>query len=126
MLSHKSKQPAPTQWTITPPDPGTLPAIRKYQQAHPRETASALHNLDRLRQKLNEPIGDKQEIPKYGFLRPEGHGLYRIGQTGIPHPHETRLYITLDHSSRTIHLHGIGDKNTQKRDLAAIKKALKP
>ena len=52
------------------------------------------------------------------FSASEGMDVYRIGQTGIPHAHEPRLYIYAEIKGEEIQLLTIGDKKTQPQDIA--------
>ncbi|MDT8389835.1 MAG: hypothetical protein RRC34_04925 [Lentisphaeria bacterium] len=102
------------KWTISY-DRASKASFAKYNQKHPRETASVFSNLARVIDYLQS--GRPIEPPPFGFLRSEGKGLYRIGQTGVKSAKETRLYIFFAVIEKVIHVLGIGDKGSQKRDI---------
>ena len=58
---------------------------------------------------------------QFNYLRSEGGGVFRIGQTGVPHAHETRLYIYVVEADKTIYLLNMGDKGSQQEDLKNAK-----
>lgn len=117
-MSHQTNHDSGADWRPVI-SPAASAAVAKYHKQHPRETESVLNNLKRLIARLN--TGATPETVKFGFLRSEGGGLIRIGQTGIKNPCETRLYIVT--RSRIVHVLGIGDKKSQQRDIRAAKSA---
>ncbi len=54
-------------------------------------------------------------------FRNEFGPVWRIGQTGVPHARETRLYVYAALIGRTFYPLTIGDKSTQKDDLAHLR-----
>ena len=67
--------------------------------------------------------GVKPEHIQAGFIHREPHGVVAIDQKGAKgRPRQTRLYIYADEPRQTIHLITIGDKNSQKRDIADCRK----
>lgn len=52
-----------------------------------------------------------------GFLRSEGQGVYRIGQTGVKHARETRLYVHIDEAARVVRVLTMGGKDSQSDDI---------
>ena len=87
----------------------------KWSKNHSRELISCLANLGRVQQLLRAH-GDVTKF-QIGFFRSERHNVWRIGQTGVPHAHETRLYIYLYVSGKTIFPLLVGDKNSQQADI---------
>jgi len=98
-------------------------SFRKFNRNHPLEYSSCFANLDKVLVLLNtgHSIGSFQ----LGFLRPEGGGVSRIGQTGVPAAKESRLYVYFTQRGRTVYILGIGTKETQQTDIAAAKKLIK-
>ena len=93
--------------------------MKRYRKRHPSEVASCLVNLGLVLDRLN--FGIPFQSVEYGFLRSEGEGIYRIGQTGIPHAKETRLYIYVHIVGSKIYTLTIGDKDTQQDDINRCK-----
>ena len=89
--------------------------FRQYAKKHFNEFASCFKNLDRLRAALEDGMTLQQ--CSFGFFGSEGKDVYRIGQSGIPNAHETRLYIYVEIAGTEIYLLTIGDKNTQSLDI---------
>ena len=54
--------------------------MKRYRKRHPSEVASCFVNLGLVLDRLN--FGIPFQSVEYGFLRSEGEGIYRIGQTG--------------------------------------------
>ena len=94
-------------------------AFKKYARKHRAEYASCFENLDRVVEILAK--GHAWGSFQVGFLRSEGDGIYRIGQTGVPHARETRLYIYAVVEQQRILLLTIGDKDSQQDDLRQAK-----
>lgn len=88
--------------------------FKSYSKKHGRETASCIRNLREVLEALMSgiPFG----MVKFGFLRTEGKGVYRVGQTCVIHAKETRLYFCI--GSKTIYPLTIGGKETQQDDIA--------
>ena len=96
--------------------------FKSYRKKHERETTSCIRNLRELQEALRNgvPFG----MAKFGFLRTEGKGVYRVGQTCVIHAKETRLYFCP--KGETIYPLTIGGKETQQDDIAeSHKKAAK-
>jgi len=63
---------------------------------------------------------------KFGTLRPESGGVYRVGQSGIPSPKETRIYLYFDEDSKIIHVVGMGIlRRAKSKDINEAKKLVK-
>jgi putative component of toxin-antitoxin plasmid stabilization module len=94
--------------------------FKKFEKKHEREFDSVFANLVRLCGILD--LGHAIGSFNVGFLRSEGDGVYRIGQTGVQGAKETRLYIYPKERSREIYVLGIGTKETQDTDIREAKK----
>ena len=94
--------------------------FEKFNKHHPREFDSLFANLDKIFLLLRD--GNKVGAFHVNFFRSEGDGLYRIGQTGVSHALESRLYIYPDPETRILHVLGIGGKAQQQDDIATAKK----
>ena len=92
--------------------------LRKYEKAFPREFDSCFRNLDRVLPLLESPGLGAFAL---SFFRNEFGSVWRIGQTGVPHARETRLYLYVAVFGRVAYPLAIGDKNTQKADLARLR-----
>ena len=90
--------------------------FKQYQKRYPRELASCLRNLADL-VLLLRAAGSPLSVGA-GFFRSEGRNVWRIGQTGVPAAHETRLYVYIHVSSHGLYVLTVGDKNTQRGDIA--------
>jgi len=91
--------------------------FRRYQKKHPTETVAILDNLDTYVRTLNADV--KPPLIKAGFIHREPQGVIAIDQKGIKgRPRQIRLYIYAVEVDQVLYLITIGDKNTQKRDLA--------
>lgn len=102
-------------WTIEYNEAGKKD-FRKYEQKHRCEFAACFRNLERLRTQFL----DKGKVfggIDVGYLHNEKHGMYAIGQTGVAHAKETRLYIYPDSIRKVIHVLLIGDKDSQANDI---------
>lgn len=97
--------------------------FKKYAKKHPDEYASCFENLDRVIQYLRR--GYKWKSFQFGYLRPEGECLYRIGETGVSHAKGTRLYIYVPDTGSMIYLISIGDKDTQENDIKEAKSIIR-
>ena len=91
--------------------------IKHYAKKHRREYVSCLANLADVITVLNSGAA-VMAIP-YGFFRSEHEDVYRIGQTNVKHPHETRLYVYACVIRTTIYVLTVGDKSTQQSDINA-------
>jgi hypothetical protein len=91
--------------------------IKHYAKKHRREYVSFLANLADVITVLNS--GAAVTAIPYGFFRSEHEDVYRIGQTNVKHPHETRLYVYACVIRTTIYVLTVGDKSTQQSDINA-------
>lgn len=89
--------------------------FKDFKKKHPREFASCFVNLGELVDLLSRFGGVKGF--QVGFFRSEGKNVYRIGQTGVKHALETRLYVHIDEASRCVRVLTIGDKSAQSDDI---------
>jgi len=96
--------------------------FEKFNKSHPREYQSLFANLDKILTLLKQ--GRKVGGFYVGFFRSEGDGLFRIGQTGVSHALESRLYIYPDSETRILYILGIGEKSGQQDDINAAKKQI--
>ena len=92
--------------------------FKKYAKKHSREVDSCFKNLNTLCDQLNLGLTLQQAEAGIGFFSSEGGDLYRIGQSGVPHAKETRLYIFALVSGGNIYVLTIGGKETQQDDIA--------
>ena len=91
--------------------------MKHYAKKHRREYVSCLANLADVIAALNN--GAAVTAIPFGFFRLEHEDVYRIGQTNVKHPHETRLYVYACVIRTTIYVLTIGDKATQQLDINA-------
>jgi len=103
-----------SNWCIVDDD-AERSRFKEYNRKHPREYAACFTNLAQLVQLLQQ-FGNIKGF-QVGFLRSEGQDIYRIGQTGVKHAHETRLYVHIGEKAQVVNLLTIGDKNTQSDDI---------
>lgn len=97
--------------------------FREFGKKHPRELAACFSNLDFVISLLNQ-FGSADAF-QVGFFRSEGGGVYRIGQTGVKHAAETRLYVYVYAVGRTVYVLTIGDKKQQAGDIRRCKGTIK-
>jgi hypothetical protein len=91
--------------------------FKYYEKKHQRELIAALDNLDTFVRALNSGIRPRDA--KFGFIHPEPLGVLAIDQKGGGRNlAETRLYTYPDEKREALHLIIIGDKNSQKADIA--------
>ena len=91
--------------------------MKRYAKRHRREYVSCLANLADVIMALNN--GALVTAIPFGFFRSEHEDVYRIGQTNVKHPHETRLYVYACVIRTTIYILTVGDKSTQQLDINA-------
>lgn len=95
-----------------------------FEKKHPRELEACLRNtLTRYLPMLN--AAPNPRAIHAGFLHAEPGGVVAVDQKGGGgNLRETRLYTFADESTRTLHLLLLGDKSTQRRDLAHVRQWL--
>ena len=91
--------------------------MKHYAKKHRREYVSCLANLADVLAALNS--GAAVTAIPFGFFRSEREDVYRIGQTNVKHPHETRLYVYACVIRTTLYVLTVGDKSTQQIDINA-------
>ena len=91
--------------------------MKHYAKKHRREYVSCLANLADVITALNN--GAAVTAIPFGFFRSEHEDVYRIGQTNVKHPHETRLYVYACVVRTTVYILTVGDKSTQQADINA-------
>jgi hypothetical protein len=91
--------------------------MKHYAKRHRREYVSCLANLADVIAALNN--GAAVTAIPFRFFRSEHEDVYRIGQTNVKHPHETRLYVYACVIQTTIYVLTVGDKSTQRLDINA-------
>ena len=94
--------------------------FKRFAGKHPREYESLFVNLERIVRLLRS--GNKLGGFRVGFFRPEGEGVYRIGQTGVKSAKESRLYVYPDEEYRVMYTLNIGDKDSQPEDINESKR----
>ena len=97
--------------------------FKVFGKKHPLELAACFSNLDHTVALLNRHgnVGAFQ----VGFFRSEGENVYRIGQTGVKHAVETRLYVYVYAVGRTVYILTIGDKTQQADDISRCKETVR-
>jgi len=87
-------------WTLI-----TKSQAKRVKKKHTAEFESCVAQIATAQKYLNMglKIGGKL---KFGTLRPESGGVYRVGQSGIPSPKETRIYLYFDEDSKIFMLLG--------------------
>ena len=93
--------------------------LRDFDRKHPKEYASCFMNLKKV-VGLLESLGQPGAF-HIGFFRSEGGNVWRIGQTGVRHGCETRLYVYVYVKGLTVYVLTIGDKSQQKQDIQRCK-----
>jgi hypothetical protein len=93
--------------------------FKKFAKNHEREYDSLFANLHRILDILNS--GHKVGSFQVGYFRSESDGVFRIGQTGVASAKESRLYVLPIAETKTVHVLGIGDKDTQQGDVRDAK-----
>lgn len=90
--------------------------FKKYGKTHPSETTSCFANLGRVCDQLRagEPFGSF----RLNVFRHEFGNVWRVGQTNVPSARETRLYLLVAVVQKTLYVLTIGDKDSQRADLA--------
>ncbi len=90
--------------------------FKRLLKHYPDEFASCTRNLKRVCDELD--AGKSPADVPGNFYRPEGRGVFRIGQTKVRSAHELRLYVFPDERTRVLHVLCLGDKGTQQDDIS--------
>ena len=106
----------PANWTIDYSRMVNRHQAKTILHRYPAEAASCLHNLETVLVALSR--GTPVHAVPFAFFRPEGGGVFRIGQTGVPSARDMRLYATFVFVRGVAYVLAIGTKNTQSRDIA--------
>ena len=76
--------------------------LKAFFKKHPQEFGVCFESLSRMMQALID--FEQPGAFQLGFFRSEGNNVWRIGQTGIGHVHETRLYVYLFVRGKTVYV----------------------
>lgn len=112
----------PTEWQIENSH-AIASKFKKFASKHPDEFASVFANLEKIMRLLRG--GNKVGGFRTNFFRSEGEGVYRIGQSGVAHAKESRLYIYPDEQARTVYVLTVGDKDSQETDINEAKEIVR-
>jgi hypothetical protein len=95
--------------------------LKFYEKKRAKELVAALDNLDAFLRTLSGGVKPRQA--KFGFIHPEPLGILAIDQKGggAGNLAQMRLYVYPDEDHKVLHLLTIGDKNSQKKDIATCK-----
>jgi hypothetical protein len=99
-------------------------AFKSFKKQHEREFVSCFANLNKIVTALNSGKKVAALANNPAFFRPEGMGVFRIGQTGVGSAKESRLYVYPDEKSSIVYVLAIGTKETQNKDIASSKKMI--
>ncbi len=97
--------------------------FKAFNKKHPRELAACFSNLNHVIELLNR-LGNVGAF-QVGFFRPEGKNIYRIGQTGVKHAIETRLYLYVSAVDLTVYILTIGNKTQQADDILRCRETVR-
>src|SRR6266540_3437423 len=97
----------PTEWQVENAYANSG-KFRKFGGRHAAEYVSLFANLEKVMRLLRS--GNKIGGFQVGFFRSESEGVYRIGQTGVAHAKESRLYVYPDTKNHTMFILTVGDK----------------
>jgi hypothetical protein len=91
--------------------------LKRYEKKHPRELAAVLDNLDTYFKTLAGGTKPKQAV--FGFVHAEPGDVVAIDQKGGGRSlAQTRLYVYPDVARETLYLITLGDKKSQRDDIA--------
>ena len=104
--------------------------FKKFSKKHEIEASAALSNLQTYLAVLKETdnLQSANELP---FIHAEPEGMVAIDQRGATVDRKkvkmkaTRLYVYAAVINQTVHLLGIGDKDSQKQDIRIFRKKVK-
>ena len=111
----------PSEWKIETARIVNRHQFKTLSRRYRAEFASCFQNLGRVIDLLKTAT-PLSEIA-FPFFRPEGDGVFRIGQTGVRSAREMRLYVTFVFIHETAYLLTLGTKETQSRDIADARRA---
>jgi hypothetical protein len=98
--------------------------LKHYQKKHPRELAAVLDNLDTYHRALVGGTRPKQAV--FGFVHSEPFDVVAIDQKGGGASlAQTRLYVYPDVTRGILYVITLGDKKSQKDDIAICKDFVK-
>ncbi len=103
--------------------------FKKYSRKHEAEASAALNNLQVYVDVLND-TNNLQLANKLSFVHSEPEGIVAIDERGVESEKKgklkaTRLYVYAAVINQTVHLLGIGDKDSQNQDLKNYSKVAK-
>ena len=96
--------------------------IKRYAKLHRTELASCGDRIEEVIGLLNKGVSFADI--RAGFIHNEGQGLFAVGNVRTPSARESRLYFYLYFSGEELYLLGIGDKDSQQRDIAAHRRTI--
>jgi hypothetical protein len=106
-------------WKLVPTDEYER-RHKRYEKNHPRELLAVLDNLDTYFKSLE--AGVKPPQIKHGFMHSEPLGVVAIDQKGGgKNLAQTRLYVYPDTEAETLYVMTLGDKRSQKADIATCR-----
>ena len=111
----------PSEWKIDYSRLVNRHQFKTLSRHYGEEVESCLANLGRVLSELEK--GTAFSEIAFPFFRPEGDGVFRIGQTGVRSAREMRLYVTFVFIHGVAYVLSIGTKNTQARDIADARRA---
>lgn len=124
MLPLNPKRPAMSaEWKIDYSRLVNRHQFKTLSRRYPAEFLSCLRNLERVLDDFEK--GKPLARVSFSFFRPEGDGVFRVGQTGVSAAREMRLYVTFVFVNGLAYVLSFGTKNTQSRDIAAARRAVK-
>lgn len=98
--------------------------LRKWPKKYHRELQAMIDNLDTFAVALNEGVHVEQAKRQYRFLHGNyPHGIISIDQRGAgSNTKQSRLYSYPDEENKVLYQLTLGDKKSQKDDVAFCKK----
>jgi hypothetical protein len=102
---------------------------KKFSRKHQAEADAAMNNMQTYLQILNE-TDNLQIANAQPFVHSEPDGMVAIDQRGASRQNAgklkaTRLYVYAAVINKTLHLLGIGDKDSQRQDIETFRKRIK-
>lgn len=90
--------------------------LKKWSKRHRQETLGMLNNVDTVQKALRD--GARVQDLQFGFLHHEPRGVKAVDQGGGSGLRESRLYLFVDEEEQVVRLLTIGDKDSQREDIA--------